>query len=166
MGVWGTGLYSGDFAKDLRATVAAVSRLPFDPDTLVDVLCEAEPSAANNSSNEEHTTFWLVVADQFAKRGIVCDRVRNKALGVIDRGEDIVALEKLGMKTTDLNKRRRMLDEFRARVVAAPANRELRNILRKPQPLLMEVGDVMLYPTCFGEEYQSLFSFEGTKHSH
>src|SRR5215510_505506 len=97
MGVWGTSLYSGDFAMDLRGTIGAVLRLPFDADRVVDILCEHEP-AATNPDDEEHTTFWLVVADQFAKRGVECERARTKALHVIDADEDIAALEKLGMK--------------------------------------------------------------------
>ena len=151
MGVFGTGLYSGDFAMDLRATVSAVARLPFDPDRLVDILSNTEPSAANTPNNEEHTTFWLVVADQFAKRGIACDQVRSKALAIIDAGEDIAALEKLGMKAADVRKRRRMLVELRARIVAGPTVSKPRTILRKPQPLLMEVGDLLVYPTCAGK---------------
>src|SRR5436190_1179666 len=79
MGVWGPALYSGDFAMDLRATIGAIARLPFDADQLVDILCEAEPAAANNPADEEHTTFWLILADQFAKRSIVSDRTRKKA---------------------------------------------------------------------------------------
>jgi hypothetical protein len=81
VGVWGTGLYSGDFALDLRSTVSAVARLPFDGDKLVDILCGTEPRAAKNSDDEEHATFWLVVADKFAKRSITCARARDKAHG-------------------------------------------------------------------------------------
>ena len=83
MGVWGTALYSGDFAMDLRTTISAVARLSFDPDRLVEILCETEPAAAHNPTDEEHTTFWLVLADQFAKRGIVSDRTLEKALEII-----------------------------------------------------------------------------------
>ena len=36
MGVFGTGLYSGDFAMDLRSAIKAVSRLPFEPGRLVE----------------------------------------------------------------------------------------------------------------------------------
>src|SRR5262245_2633313 len=102
MGVWGTSLYSGDFAQDLRSAVAAVARLPFEPDRLVDLLCQTEPASANHPANEDHTTFWLVLADQFSKRAIVCDRVRDKALQIIDAGEDLAILQKLGMKPADL----------------------------------------------------------------
>jgi hypothetical protein len=38
MGAWGVGLYSTDFAVDLRGTVGAVSRLPFEGDGLLEIL--------------------------------------------------------------------------------------------------------------------------------
>src|SRR5215469_16489718 len=151
MGVSGAGLYSGDFALDLRSAVGAVVRLPFDPDKLVDVLSGTEPSAASNSSDEDHTTFWLVVADQFVKRGIACDRVRTKALAIIDTGADIAMLEKLGMKASDLRKRQMILDGLRARIVDASTTNKPRAVLQKPQPLLMGIGDALAYPTCGGE---------------
>ena len=164
MGIWGTGLYSGDFAADLRSTIGAVVRLPFAPDRLVELLCDSQPEAARNLQDEEHTTFWLVVADQFAKRGIVCDSVRQKAFQIIDQFEDVAMLEKLGMKASDSNRRRKLLLELRARIAATPANKP-RTVLRKPQPLLMNVGDVIVYPTCHGKCINPYFaSKELNKH--
>jgi hypothetical protein len=149
MGVWSTGIYSGDFAADLRAAIGAVARLPFDPDRLVEMLADSEP-AARDPGDEDYTTFWLVVADQFAKRGLACDRVRDTALHIIDGGEDTRRLETLGMRGADLRKRCKLLEEVRARIIAPPATRQ-RKVLRAPQPLLMHVGDVMVYPTSAGQ---------------
>jgi hypothetical protein len=157
MGVFGTGLYSGDLAMDLRSTVRAVLRLPFDVDKLVDILSATEPAAANNPADDEHTTFWLVVADQFARKGVASDRVREKALGIIDGGTDIAALERRGMKPADLRKRREVLDKLRARIVAGRMPIESRKVIRKPQPLLMDVGDVLVYPTCDGTNINPYF---------
>lgn len=150
MGVWGAGLYSGDLAMDLRSTIGAVVRLPFDADRLVEILCGTQRTAANDPSDEEHTTFWLIVADQFAKRGIACDRVRTKALAIIDRGEDIAVLEELGMAPKDLRKRKSMLAELRARIAASPAKSASRKVLQAPQPLIMQTGDALVYPVCDG----------------
>jgi hypothetical protein len=116
LGVFGVGLYSGDFAMDLRSTVGAVLRLPFEVDRLVEILCDCEPGAARNPADEDHTTFWLVLADQFSKRGIESARVRDAALNIIDNGLDLARLEKLGMKSADLRKRKAMLEELRARL--------------------------------------------------
>jgi hypothetical protein len=145
MGVWGTALYSGDFAMDLRGTIGAVARLPFKSGRLVEILCETEPSAATNPDDEDHSTFWLVVADQFAKRGIVSDQARDMALKIIDSGSDLAMLIKLEMSPSDLKKRAKTLVEVRARV-ATPIVAKPRNVLKKPQPLLMEVGDAFVYP--------------------
>src|SRR5262249_17375781 len=147
MGVFGTGLYSGDFAMDLRATVAAVTRLPFSTTQILKILRDAEPSAANNPTDEGHTTFWLIIADQFAKRGIVDDEVRSRALDIVDTGEDIQLLKKLGMKESDLRKRQKVLEELRARIAESSQGTKRRATLKKPQPLLMEIGDVLVYPT-------------------
>jgi hypothetical protein len=150
VGVWGTGLYSGDFAMDLRGTIRAVARLPFDCNKLVDILCETERTAANNPNDEDHTIFWLIVADQFAKRAIVCDRARDKALAIIESGADIAMQEKLGMNPPGLKKRRKMLEEVRVRITAPPAGSRPRPVLKKPQALLMDFGDVFVYPTFGG----------------
>jgi len=157
MGVWGSGLYSGDFAADLRGAIRAVARLPFEGDKLVDILSGIEPTAANNPDDEEHTTFWLVLADQFVKRGIACKRVRDKALGIIDDGTDLAILATLGMKPALLSKRQEVLTELRDRIEAAPLNGKLRHVLKKPQPFLMGIGDVLVYPTSRGKCINSYF---------
>jgi len=150
VGVWGAGVYSGDFAMDLRSTISAVARLPFDGDKLVDILCETDPTAANNPDDVDHTTFWLVVADQFAKRAILCDRARDKAIAIIESGIDIVMLEKLGMNPSDLRKRRKTLEQVRVRITASPASGRPRSVLKRPETFLMDVGDVFVYPTFGG----------------
>src|SRR5262245_43667981 len=132
MGVFGAGLYSGDFALDLRSAIGAVSRLPYDGDKLAGILCETEPGPANHPEDEDHTTFWLVVADQFARRGIASARVLEQALAIIEGESDIIMLERLGMDQSGLKKRRKMLAELRERLVEPPVSRQ-RTVLQKPQ---------------------------------
>ena len=80
MGVWSVGLYSSDFALDLRSTISAVLRLPFSDERLIDAICETEPQSAENPDDEDYATFWLVLADQLAKRGLPATRARDIAL--------------------------------------------------------------------------------------
>ena len=156
MGVWGSGLYSGDFAADMRAAVTAVARLPFEGDHLLEILIGIEPDAATNPKDEDHTTFWLVVADQFAKRGIVCDQVRKTAVQIIDDGQDVEMLRRLGMESGLLKKRQSVLSEVRARITAV-SNGKQRVVLKKPQPFLMTAGDVFVYPTSHGHCINSYY---------
>jgi hypothetical protein len=125
-------------------------RLPFESDRLVEILCDTEPSAANNPLDEDHATFWIVLADQFAKRGIGNDSLRDKALAILDSDEDPAIMTKLGMKEGDLRKRRQMLQQVRARIASGPVHK-VRAVLKSPQPMLLDLGDVIAYPTCIGK---------------
>jgi len=158
MGTWGTGIYAGDMAADLRGTVSALVQLPFEPDRIVEILCETEPTAANDPNDEDHTAFWLVVADQFLKRGIACDRVCEMAFAIIDSGRDIEMLSNLGMTPSDRAKRKKVLAELRAKLAAPAVVPKPRKTLSKPQPLLMESGDLFTYPTCGGEPINPYFN--------
>jgi hypothetical protein len=150
MGAWGIGLYSSDFALDLRGSVKAVTRLPFAPDRLLEFLCTAEPAAANNAKDSDHTIFWLTVADQFAKRGIECARARDRALAIIADGADLAAMAALGMDEKSLVKRRAMLEQLRGRITT-PIQPKTRAVLKAPQKLLLAVGEVLTYPICKGK---------------
>ena len=118
MGTWGVGLYSSDFALDLRSCVRAVARLPFDSTRLLDVISRVEPSAAGNAEDPDHTVFWLTVGDQFARLGINCQTARERALTIISEGADLTAMTALGMDAKSLAKRRTMLETLRARIAA------------------------------------------------
>ncbi len=150
MGVWTTGLYSGDFALDLRSTIGAIAKLPFDSDQMLDILCESERGAADRVDDPDHTTFWLVIADQFAKRGIDSKRAQKVALEIIDSKSDLANLEKLGMQAPDLRKREKVLEQVRQRITAPAVRASGREIIKTPQPLLMQTGEVLVYPTFGG----------------
>ncbi len=158
MGTWGRGLYSDDFAADLRGAVAAVARLPFDGERLVELLCEAAPVAAREPKDPDHTAFWLVVADQFAKRGIAAAAARDTALAIIDEGRDIATMASLGMGGANLRTRARMLAELRERLVAPAPSGKPRTVLKKPQPFLFKTGDVIVFPTAHGNCINPYFS--------
>jgi hypothetical protein len=150
MGSWGVGLYTGDFASDLRGTIRAIARLPFEDERLAQIIVEAEPMAASNPEDEDHTTFWLVTADQFLRRGISSTLVRDKAIQIIDSGSDLEMQRRLGQKESGLRQRSRMLDDLRQRLSTPTEIRRTGPLLRKPQPYLMDVGDALVYPTCGG----------------
>ena len=155
MGFWGAGLYAGDFAMDLRAAVAAEARLPLADDQLVEALRETERASADDPADPDHTTFWLVLADQLGRRGVYPQAVRGRALAIIDGDLDLERLRSLGAPPADLRKRQAKLLEIRAALVeAAPRTRK---VLSKPQPLPMTTGDVIAYPTLAGNPINPYF---------
>jgi hypothetical protein len=146
MGAWGTGLYSSDMAADMRATVASVLRLPFDEDRIVEILRECEGRAADDPDDEDHTTFWLVLADQLEKRGVAHAPTRERAIAIIDRGDDLAMMERRGMKPVDLRKRGAKLAELRARLAAAPHRSKPRTTIKAPEPYVFEIGVLYACP--------------------
>src|SRR5947209_14794625 len=146
MGAWGTGLYSSDMAADMRSTIKSVLRLPLDEDRIVEIVRDCEGRAANDPNSEDHTTFWLVLADQFEKRGVAHAPTREKAITIIDRGDDLSMMEKLGMKQADLRKRAAKLVELRTRLAAASARSRPRTTIKAPEPYILEVGDLYACP--------------------
>ena len=143
MGAWGPGLYSDDFALDLRATLTAVCRLPIDGDEIVQLLSDLEP-AALTPDDEDYATFWLVVGDQLHRRGIA-SQAPARAIAIIDDRSNLEMLEQLGMSAAELKKRQRNLEKLR-RTLSNPLPEKQRKTLSRPQPLLMERGQIYAFP--------------------
>jgi hypothetical protein len=143
MGAWGAGLYSDDFAADLKTTVATLCRLPRSGDELVEMLTEMEP-AATTPDDTDHTTFWLVVADQLHRRGIA-SAATDRALAILDDGSNLDAMRSLGMSDAAVRTRASKLEQLRARLAQPPPDTP-RRTLKRPQALLAERGDVFAFP--------------------
>lgn len=145
VGTWGAGLYDSDYASDLRASLKAVTRLPLDGPALLRVLAEHE----GEPDPDDQNVYWLVVADQFCKMGVACPEAQANALEIIEHGRDLELCTRLGMSATLLKKRAKILDALAARLREWPAKK--RKTMARPDPLLLQVGEVVVYPTSAGE---------------
>ena len=146
MGAWGAGLYDDDFAADLRDTIALVTKVPGDGVRLAEILLDVHQV---NSDSEDETTFWLVTADQFERRGIDCPSVFATALSIIQNGSDLTRLRNLDASERHLNKRASVLAMLASRL-AAPRPPRVRSFPKKPPDLLVEIGQVYAFPTFNG----------------
>ncbi|MCA9252234.1 MAG: hypothetical protein KDA54_13980 [Phycisphaerales bacterium] len=155
MGTWGIGLYSDDYALDIRTMVSAVLRLPMNGDELLDLL-RKEELCADNPDDSDHFIFWLVVADQFARRGVECEEAKRRALEIIDKGLGLQDLEERGMSPGDLKARQKKLAEL-AEKIRNPPPAKPRKTIKSKQPFLAEKGSVWCYPTMEGETINPYF---------
>jgi hypothetical protein len=144
MGSWGAKLYDDDRAADLKKTVALVAKVPAAGDRLLEIL--AELHGDTDPSNEDAIVFWLVVADQFERRGLVCARAASTALALIDGGNDLARLAASGADEPFLARRRAELDELAGRL-RHPRPVRPPKAAGKPPDFCMEVGDVLAFPT-------------------
>lgn len=154
MGSWGAGLYSDDYAMDLRATVAAAAKLPLGDDEVLDLIRTTE-LCADDPQDTDHTTFWLVTADQLAQRGCYPEEARRRALEIIASGANLKTLSELDAPAAMLRKRKALLEELGRRLIH-PAPR-VRKTMSAPQAFTFELGEVFAFPTSNGRALNPYF---------
>ena len=145
MGAWGGGLYDSDFGCDMRADIAGYMRAPISDDEILAAVEQAH-GLGHDGEHIDGFDYWLVLADQLERRGIHRPEIFDRAIGIIERGEDIAALIKLDAKPGMVEKRRKVDAELLERL-RNPRPPKKRRPLKTPQPLLFEVGDLLIWPT-------------------
>jgi len=116
MGAWGTALYSDDLAADLRSTLRDYFGDGLSAAQAVDRLVEEYASSVNDP--DEGPVFWLAIADTSWKLGRLDARARERALEIIDGGQDLARWT--DARTSDRRKRAAVLTKLRERLQASP----------------------------------------------
>jgi hypothetical protein len=126
MGAWGTAIFSDDLAADLRDDYRRLVGDGLSGPEATDQLLKEYESSVNDM--DDGPVFWLVLAAIQWKVGRLEDRVREKALQIIDDGSDLRKWsgdDKLRRKRADvLNRLREQLNS------AQPPARRLPRIYR------------------------------------
>lgn len=146
MGAWGPGLYACDVALDLKADVAALVRLPEDAETLVARIRALWP-CADDPDDEDHTDFWLVLADQLHGYGIAHQPALERAREIVRSGADLEIKKSLDMAPGDLRKRAAVLAKIEARLAVPNPRPRSRRLLRAPEPFVLDLGACLAYPS-------------------
>lgn len=149
MGTSGPGLYESDFASDLKAVVTSVLRVPKPGDELVAIIDHVV--GGDSLSANERTVYWLVIADQFEKKGISSDRASRAALDVIASGEDLDGLRGVGADDRFIAKREKILGELRKRLLA-PRKQRIPRVSKLP-PMVLSRGSVYSFRTMSGRAW-------------
>jgi hypothetical protein len=153
MGSWGAGLYDDDEASDLRQSIALITKIPANGDRLLEILLK-QIGRVPELNEDGGPTFWLVIADQFERRGIHCAQATDRALIAIESGADLNDLESRGQDSRGLRKRKSILDQLKQRLRSPKPERK---IPKKPKPpdAMVQVGDVYSFPTMAGIPFAS-----------
>jgi hypothetical protein len=147
VGCWGPGLYASDIAMDTRDVLRGLLRLPLSVDEIV-----AAAEREIGPLDDERAVFRLVAADQLERAGLLTDAVREAALETIAAGTDLAGVAEAGMAAADLKKRTAAVALLAGRL-RAPRPARPRRVLKKPQALLFEPGDVLAVPVRDGSPY-------------
>jgi hypothetical protein len=143
MGAWGGGLYDSDYARDLKGLIQGIWRAPLSDDEMLGEIGEPAPSGRDDIDALDH---WLVLADQFERAGLPRPAVFDRAMAIIESGDDLAALEALGSGKSAVAKRRQVHAELLERL-RNPRSAKQRRPITKPQPLLFEENDALAWPT-------------------
>jgi hypothetical protein len=143
MGAWGGGLYDDDFGRDLRAVIKGVWRAPISDHEILAEIGAPTPCGQDDLNALDH---WLVLADQLERAGMPKHAVFDRAIAIIEAGQDLAALEALGSGKAVLAKRRKVHVDLLRRL-RNPRPAKQRRPLSKPQPLLFEENDGLAWPT-------------------
>lgn len=150
MGAWGAGLYDDDTAGDLKNTIALVAKVPEDGDRLLQMLKDVQGNV--DPADEDGSLFWLVVADQFEKKGIHCRDASETALAIIESERDLAHCRARGADEKFLRERARSLGELAERL-RSPRPAKARPKAAKPPSLVLETGQVHAFPTMQGNAW-------------
>ena len=143
MGAWGGGLYDGDYALDLKGTFNAVLRAPLSDD---EVLAELWVSLGKGAAELDALDYWLVLADQLERNGIPRPEIFERAIAIIEAGEDLAMLKELEAEPKIIAARRKETAKLLARL-RDPRPAKRRRPLKAPHPLLLEAGEALTWPT-------------------
>jgi hypothetical protein len=155
MGAWGHKLYENDVACDLREEFKDLKRLPMDGDGLLEVI--GNTVGIPGDEDEDGTSFWLALADQYWKHGIDSPAVLARARDIIESGADDRLMADLDMSEKDREKRRKHLADIGARWAAPNSRPTKRNVFKKPELHAVAPGEIYAIPTEGGNAPNTYF---------
>ena len=86
------GFTTATIALDLKGTFAAVLRAPLSDD---EVLAELWASLGKGAGEMDALDYWVVLADQLERHGIPRPEIFERAIAIIESGEDVAMLKEL-----------------------------------------------------------------------
>ncbi|SMC20386.1 hypothetical protein SAMN02745857_00932 [Andreprevotia lacus DSM 23236] len=146
MGTWGANLYDSDAALDLKNCIAQLSRFPFDGERILALVLAQ--FGAFSLADEDGAAMWLVLADQFEKRGLFSQQVLDFALQSIN--EKLIENAWPQLTARQAAKQRAELDTLLARLQSPRPLRKQPSNAKPPTPVLLQ-GEVYAFPTYGGQ---------------
>lgn len=137
MGAWGTAIFSDDTACDVRDDWRELVGDGLTGPQATDKLLTRWADSLTDP--DDGPVFWLALAATQSRGGLLEDRVKAKALGVIQDGTD---LKKWGDDPALQKKRKAVLDKLREQLLAAqPSPKKIRRATKATCD--WEIGDVI-----------------------
>ena len=124
MGAWSTGIHGNDTAQDLQGEYTAAF-WKYDVPEALEKLEEYVRRELDPADEETWADYCYSLADFMWKKGILTPEVRDRAVGMIDRGFALAVWEEAGEKT--LRSRKKVLAALREKLLSPqPPKKKIR----------------------------------------
>jgi hypothetical protein len=130
--------------------------MPASGDHILEILL-SEFQRNEDLKEDGSPTFWIVVADQFEKKGISCPTAFEQAIKAIETGADIEDLRSRGMDAKGLESRLRLTNKLLPRF-QTPRQKNQLSKARKPIQNCVTAGQIYTFPTMHGHGFNAWFS--------
>lgn len=112
MGTWGTGIYQDDMACDVRDAYQEKNENGISCEESTNQLLK-EYNSDLEDFPETANIFWLALTKAQIESGTLDNRIRDKAIEMIDKGIDLQNWKELGADSETLAERKDVLKQFR-----------------------------------------------------
>lgn len=141
MGCWGSGIYQNDTADDVKSDFYEELRKGRTVEEITKQMIEEID--AYNILDWEVVSFWLALADQQWKRGVLQDEVKKMALDMIENHADIAPTEQI-YGTFSEKKRKNTLMQLKEQLLSPQPPMKLPKV-PKLYKCEWQIGDVFSY---------------------
>lgn len=140
MGAWGTAIFSDDTAADVRDAFTDFAAEGMSASEATERL--VQESAEILEDEDDAVVFWLALAATQWKLGRLLDKVRDRAVAIIDHGDDLRRWE--DNARSEFNQRKKHLAKLRDQLLSPqPKPKKLKAFSKSSTDF--RVGDVAAY---------------------
>lgn len=140
MGAWGTAIFSDDTAADVRDAFTDLAAEGLTASAATERLIRE--SSEILADEDDAVVFWLALAATQWKLGRLVDDVRDRAVAIIDAGDDLRRWA--GSGRSEINQRKKQLAKLREQILSPqPKPKKLKPFPKSSTEF--RVGDVAAY---------------------
>jgi hypothetical protein len=140
MGAWGTAIFSDDTAADVRDAFTDFVAEGLSPSEATERLLRERAELL--ADEDDAVAFWLALAATQWKLGRLLDDVRDRAVAIIDDGDDLRRWE--DNSRSEINQRKKHLAKLREKLLSPqPKAKKLKSFPKSSTDF--RVGDVAAY---------------------
>lgn len=159
MGTWGTGISSNDVYEDINYEFFELFNQGMEVSAITEKLIKENKELID--SHEDSINFWITIAKSQWECKSLDLKIFNRIKDIVESGKDIELWKELESSTSDLTKRKKVLDSFLEKISTEKKASRKRKV-KKSRNAIFEKGDCLVFKLSDGD-YCGVFVLESEK---